>query len=48
MYERETAEERRKADFSGLTLETVDELGGPGFDDVRVRANGFGAEATIP
>lgn len=41
MYERKTAEERGKADFSGLTLETMNELGGPRFNDVRVGFDGF-------
>lgn len=48
MYERKTAEERRKTDFSGLALETINELGGPGFDDVRVGLDGLRAETTIP
>jgi len=48
MYERETAEERRKAKFAGLALETINELSGPAFNDVRVSLDGTGAEATIP
>jgi hypothetical protein len=48
VYERKTAKERREADFSRLTLETIDELSGPRFDDVRVGFDGFGAETTIP
>jgi len=48
MYERETTEERGKANFAGLALETINELSGPGFNDVRVRLDGTGAEATVP
>lgn len=48
MYERKTAEEGRKTDFSGLTLEAMNELSGPRFDDVRVRMDRFGAETAIP
>jgi len=48
MYERETTEERGKANFAGLALETINELSGPRFNDVRVRFDGTGAEATIP
>jgi hypothetical protein len=36
MHERETTEEGRKADFAGLTLETIDELSGPRFNDLGV------------
>ena len=48
MYERETTEERGKADFSGLALETINKLSSPRFNDVRVRFDGIGAETTIP
>ena len=48
MYERKTTEERGKANFAGLALETINELTGPGFNDVRVRFHGTGTEATIP
>ena len=48
MYERETTEERGKADFAGLTLETINELSGPRFNDVRVRFDRIGAETTVP
>lgn len=48
IHERETTEERGKADLAGLALETINELSGPRFDDVRVRFDGIGAEATIP
>ena len=48
IYERETTEERGKANFAGLALETINELSGPGFNDVRVGLDGTGAEATVP
>jgi hypothetical protein len=48
VYERKTAEEGGKADFSGLTLEAINELGGPRLNDVRVRFDGLGAETPIP
>jgi len=48
MYERKTTEERGKADFARLTLETINELSGPRFDDVRIGFDGIGAETTIP
>lgn len=48
MYERETTEKGGKADFAGLTLETINELGGPRLNDVRVRFDRVGAETTIP
>jgi len=48
MYERETAEERGKANFAGLALETINELSGPGFDDVTVGLDGTGTESTVP
>ena len=47
-HERERTEVRGKADLSGLALETVDKLGSPCFDDVRVGLDGIGAETTIP
>ena len=48
MHERKTAEEGGKADFARLTLEAIDELGGPHLDDVRVGLDGIGVETTIP
>jgi len=48
MYERETTEERGKANFAGLALETINELSGPGLNGVRVGFDGTGAEPTVP
>jgi len=48
MYERETTEERGKANFAGLALETINELSGPAFNDVRVGLYGIGTESTVP
>lgn len=48
IYEREAAEERGEAFSSGLTLETVDQLGRPHFDDVRVGLDGIRAEPAVP
>jgi len=48
MYERKTTEERGKADFAGLALETINELSGPRLNDFRVGFDGIGAETTIP
>ena len=48
MCARETTEERGKTDSAGLALKTIDELGGPRFNDVRVGFDGIGAETTIP
>lgn len=48
IYEREATEERGKANSAGLALETINELSGPCFNDVRVRFDGIGTEATIP
>ena len=48
MYERETTEERGKADLAGLALEAINELRGPHLNDVRVRFDGIGAETAIP
>lgn len=47
-HARETTEERRKADFSGLALETINKLSSPRFDHIRVRFDGIGTETTIP
>jgi len=48
VYERKPAEEGGKAYSAGLTLETINKLGGPRFNDVRVRFERFGAETAIP
>ena len=48
MYERESAEERGKANPAGLALETINELDGSRLDDVRIRFDGIGTETTIP
>jgi len=48
MYERETTEERGKADFAGLALETINELSGPRLNDVTIRFDRIGAETTVP
>jgi len=48
MYERETTEERGKADSTGLALETINELSGPRLNDVRVGFDRTRAETTVP
>lgn len=48
IYERKPAEEGGQADLSGLALKTINELGGPGFNDVRVGLDGIAAETAIP
>jgi hypothetical protein len=48
MHERKSTEKGGEADSAGLTLETINELGGPRFDDVRVRFDRIGAETAVP
>ena len=48
IHERKPTKEGGETDFAGLALKAVDELSGSRFNDVRVRFNGTGAEATIP